>query len=299
MGAHLVAEGANTPLMTRVAVSDPKITHSHSAPVLSASAAPAVQQSQPVPNPAPVRHHPRRHRPAPKPRQAAHRKRAGKPHSAQTLAPQPPRMPALMLLDHAVLDMQAAGASRTVLDYINQPQNLVSTPQARNKPLVNATRVQVFNSYAAIAQALADHHIAADTRAVLYDNEHSTGTPENELQNPVQYCQMTAGLLHEYGLEYIASPGFDLSGPRPKNGQWFQQFVRTGLMNCARYADYLDVQDQLMQGTATYAQDARTAAKLLHQINPKAKLLMGLSSSPSGRLDTADQLWRAYQDTNQ
>ena len=299
MGAHLVAEGANTPLMTRVAVSDPKVTHSHSAPVLSTSAAPAVQQSQPAPDPAPVRHHPRRHRPAPKPRQAAHRKRAGKPHSAQTLAPQRPRMPALMLLDHAVLDMQAAGASRTVLDYINQPQNLVSTPQARNKPLVNATRVQVFNSYAAIAQALADHHIAADTRAVLYDNERSTGTPENELENPVQYCQMTAGLLHEYGLEYIASPGFDLSGRRPANGQWFQQFVRTGLMNCARYADYLDVQDQLVQGTAIYAQDARTAAKLLHQINPKAKLLMGLSSSPSGRLDTADQLWRAYQDTNQ
>ena len=108
---------------------------------------------------------------------------------------------------------------------------------------------------------------------------------------------MTAQLLHQHGLEYIASPGFDLSGPRPANSEWFQQFVRAGLMNCARYADYLDIQDQLMAGTSTYSRDAQAAATLLHQINPRAKLLMGLSTSPSGRLDTADQLWQAYQDT--
>jgi hypothetical protein len=216
----------------------------------------------------------------------------------QTLASQRPRIPALMLLDHAVLDMQADGASRAVLDFINQPQNLVSTALTRAKPLTKATRIQVFNSYASIAEALANGHIAPDTRAVVYDNERSTGTPENELENPVQYCQMTAVLLHQYHLEYIASPGFDLSGPQPANHQWFQQFVGAGLMNCARYADYLDIQDQLMQGTSIYAQDAKTAAKLLHQINPQAKLLMGLSTSPSGRLGTADQLWRAYQDTS-
>jgi hypothetical protein len=69
-------------------------------------------------------------------------------------------------------------------------------------------------------------------------------------------------------------------------------------MNCGRYADYLDIQDQLMQGTSIYAADARAAAALLHQINPRAKLLMGLSSSPSGRLATAGQLWQAYQDTS-
>lgn len=197
-----------------------------------------------------------------------------------------------------MLDMQAAGASPALLNFVNQPQNLVSTPLNKPKPLVNATRIQVFNSYAGIVQALATHRIAADTKAVVYDNERSTGTPAAELADPVLYCQLTAQLLHQNGLEYIASPGFDLSGPRPANGEWFQQFVRAGLMSCARYADYLDIQDQLMQGTATYARDARAAATLLRQINPQAKLLMGLSTSPSGRLDSAGQLWRAYQDTS-
>lgn len=205
---------------------------------------------------------------------------------------------AWMFLDRAVLDMQAAGAGTALLDFVNQPRNLVSTPLAKQKPLANATRIQVFNSYAGIAQALADHRIAADTRAVVYDNEWSTGTPAAELKDPVRYCQLTAQLLHKNGLEYIASPGFDLSGTRPANGEWFQKFVRAGLMNCARYADYLDIQDQLIQGTSTYAQDAQTAATLLHQINPRAKLLMGLSTSPSGRLATAGQMWRAYQDTS-
>lgn len=82
---------------------------------------------------------------------------------------------------------------------------------------------------------------------------------------------------------------------RPANGEWFQQFVRAGLMTCARDADYLDIQDQLMQGTSTYSRDARDAATLLNQINPRAKLLMGLSTSPSGQLATVGQLWRAYQ----
>ncbi len=202
-----------------------------------------------------------------------------------------------MLLDHAVLDMQAAGASPTLLHFMNQPQNLVSTPMAKAKPLINATRVQVFSSYGSIVRALANHHIAADTRAVVYDNERSTGTPAAELVDPVRYCRMTAQLLHKNGLEYIASPGFDLSGPRPANGEWFQQFARAGLMNCGRYADYLDIQDQLMQGTSIYSRDAQAAATVLHRINPRVKLLMGLSTSPSGRLDTAGQLWRGYQDT--
>jgi hypothetical protein len=203
-----------------------------------------------------------------------------------------------MLLDRAVLEMRAAGASRTLLDFVNRPQNLVSTPRARAKPLTNATRVQVFSSYAALARALARGHIAADTKAIVYDNERSTGTPAAELQDPVRYCRMTAELLHQHGLEYIASPGFDLSGPRPANGEWFRQFARAGLMECGRYADYLDIQDQLVQGTSTYSRDAQAAATLLHQINPRAKLLMGLSTSPSGRVSTAGRLWRAYQDTN-
>jgi hypothetical protein len=55
----------------------------------------------------------------------------------------------LMLLDRAVLDMQAAGASPAVLNFVNRPQNLVSTPMDKPQPLINATRIQVFTSYAA------------------------------------------------------------------------------------------------------------------------------------------------------
>jgi hypothetical protein len=227
-----------------------------------------------------------------------HTRQANRPHGDQALVHGQPHSLALMLLDRAVLEMQAAGASRKLLDFVNRPQNLVSTPLARAKPLAKATRVQVFSSYAGLVQALASGHIAADTKAIVYDNERSTGTPPAELQDPVRYCRMTAELLHQHGLEYIASPGFDLAGPRPANGEWFRQFARAGLMECGRYADYLDIQDQLVQGTAIYSHDAQAAATLLHLINPRAKLLMGLSTSPSGRLSTAGRLWQAYQDTS-
>ena len=296
-GARLVVQGDRVPSIARVVVSDTGVVHDYPRPALKASAAPAVRQPQRARSQTRVPHHPRRH-PEPKPHRPAHPQRASRHHSQGALVRAQPHGLALMLLDRAVLEMQAAGASRTVLDFVNRPQNLVSTPMAKAKPLVNATRIQVFNSYAGIVQALASHRIAADTRAVVYDNERSTGTPATELEDPVRYCQMTARLLHQNGLEYIASPGFDLSGPRPANGEWFQQFVRRGLMECGRYADYLDIQDQLMQGTSTYARDAQAAAKLLRHINPRAKVLMGLSTSPSGRLDSVGRLWRAYRDTS-
>jgi hypothetical protein len=296
-GTRLVIRGDAALPAARVVASASGAAHDYPRTVAKAPAAPAARQARRAPSQSPVAHHPRRHGPKPKSRRPAHSQRASH-HNAPARADQLPRSPALMVLDSAVLTMRAAGASPALLGFINQPQNLVSTPRDRAKPLMSATRIQVFSSYASIAHAIASHHIAAGTRAVVYDNERSTGTPENELADPVRYCRMTAQLLHKNHLEYIASPGFDLSGPRPANGQWFQQFVRAGLMNCGRYADYLDIQDQLMQGTSIYAADAQAAAALLHQINPRAKLLMGLSSSPSGRLATAGRLWQAYQDTS-
>jgi len=87
-----------------------------------------------------------------------------------------------MLLDHAVLDMQAAGASRKLMDFMDQPQNLVSTPLARHKPLSRATRIQVFSSYASIAKALAKHHIAADTRPLSMTTNDPRGPPRPNWQ---------------------------------------------------------------------------------------------------------------------
>ena len=278
--------------------SDTAVVHHAQKPAAKAPAVSAVYQPKWVAKPTRVPHHQRHHAAKPKPHRQARPQHARRTHSEQGLARPQSGGPALMLLDRAVLDMQAAGASRTVLDFVNQPQNLVSTGMAQTKPLPSATRIQVFNSYAGIVQAFADHHIAPNTKAIVYDNERSTGTPAAELADPVRYCKLTAQLLHKNGLEYIASPGFDLAGPRPADGEWFQQFASEGLMECGRYADYMDIQDQLMQGTPIYAQDAKAAGKLLHKINPRAKLLMGLSTSPSGRQQTPDQLWQAYRDTS-
>ena len=291
-----MTEGDGPPI-ARVVVSNTGAVHDYPRPVLKAPAAPAVHRRKPVQRQPQAPQHPRRHRSGPKRHRPAHPQHPSK-HPVRSQARPKPHIPALMLLNHAVLDMRAAGASPSLLNFVNQPQNLVSTARAKAKPLKDATRIQVFNSYATIVHALAHHHIAADTRAVVYDNELSTGTPAAEVADPVRYCRLTARLLHKHGLEYIASPGFDLSGPRPSDGEWFQQFVQAGLMECGRYADYLDIQDQLMQGSAIYAQDAQAAATLLHHINPRARLLMGLSTSPSGLLSTAGQLWQAYQDTS-
>jgi hypothetical protein len=301
-----MTQGDGASPIARASASDVAYGYGYAKPLVPALAAPAPVHPKPTSRAIPKPPHPSRgpqqplhplHSRSPKSHEATHPQRPHRHHS-ERVHHQQPGVPAMMLLDHAVLDMRAAGANPKLLAYMNQSQNLVSTPLGTLRPLANTTRIQVFNSYAGIAQAIANHTIAGNTRAVVYDNERFTGTPADELRDPVRYCNMTAKLLHRNGLKYIASPGFDLSGRRPTNGEWFRQFVGTGLMKCAQDADYLDVQDQLIQGTTTYARDAQEAATLLHQINPRAKLLMGLSTSPSGRLDTAGQLWRAYQDTS-
>jgi hypothetical protein len=307
-GVRFMTRGHSAPPAPRALASDTGVGYDYARPASPRSAAPAVSRpkltasrtAKPLhphhsraPN-KPV--HPPRHSPGPKSHAPAQPQPAHQHHSEQPRHQQP-HVPTWMLLDHAVLDMQAAGASPKLLSLVNQSYNLVSTPLYTPQPLTNPTRIQVFNSYAKIAQAIADHTIARNTRAVVYDNERFTHTPANELADPVRYCRLTAKLLHQKGLKYIASPGFDLSGRRPADHEWFQQFVQAGLMRCATDADYLDIQDQLQQGTTVYAHDAQEAVRLLRQINPRAKLLMGLSTSPSGRLDSAGQLWRAYQDT--
>jgi hypothetical protein len=306
VGVRLMTRGHSSPPVARALASDTGVGYYYARSALPRAAAPVVSRPKLTASRTPKALHPRHHSRAPKqplhpphhsPKPKSQAPHPAHQHHSEQPRHQPPGVPTWMLLNHAVLDMQAAGASPKVLSLVNQSQNLVSTPVDTPQPLTNPTRIQVFNSYAGIAQAITDHAIAPNTRAVVYDNERFTHTPADELADPVRYCRLTAKLLHQNGLKYIASPGFDLSGRRPADDEWFQQFVRSGLMRCAADADYLDIQDQLQQGTTIYAHDAQEAARLLHQINPRAKLLMGLSTSPSGRLDSADQLWRAYQDT--
>src|SRR5215469_16447119 len=186
-GAHLVTEGDGPPI-TQVVVSNTSAVHGYYPwPTLKAPAAPAARQRKPPQRQPQAPQHPRRHRPASKRHRPARPKHPSK-HTERPQVHQQPHIPALMLLDHAVLDIRAAGASPSLLNFVNRPQDLVSTSRARVKPLKDATRIQVFSSYVTIAHAIARHHIAADTRAVVYDNEHSTGTPAAELANPLRYC---------------------------------------------------------------------------------------------------------------
>ena len=111
-------------------------------PVLKPSAIPAV----PPPRWAqiPGTFHARRARPnSHQPTRPQHAKSR---QSVRAAVFQQPHSLTLMLLNHAVLDMKAGGASANLLAFMNQPRNLVSTPLDKPKPLKHATRKQVFSS---------------------------------------------------------------------------------------------------------------------------------------------------------
>jgi len=125
-GVRFVTRGDSARPVARVMTSDTGIPQDSPRPVFHVIAAPAVHQPRPAPRqtpkpPQPARHsrepkkppHPRRHSRSPKsqlsagPQQPQH-------HGKRAHVHRGPQVLDFMLLDHAVLDMHAAGASQTL-----------------------------------------------------------------------------------------------------------------------------------------------------------------------------------------
>src|ERR1700735_5505258 len=146
-GVRFVTGGDSARPVARVMTSDTGILHDSPRPVFHAIAAAAVRQPRPAPRqtpkpPHPGRHSrepkkplpPRRHRRSPKSQLSAGSQQPRQHHGKRAHAHRRPQVLDFMLLDHAVLDMHTAGASQTLLNFVNQPHNLVSTPVDESQP---------------------------------------------------------------------------------------------------------------------------------------------------------------------
>ena len=131
-----------------------------------------------------------------------------------------------------------------------------------------------FTSEAQLAAAISNNTIPANTKAILYDNEHWSLTPVIEQQNPVAYYQKAFNLAHAHGYVFIATPSPSSLVPR-----------------IAQYADVVDIQAQSVQATPSdYASHVLPYANQARSINHQLIILSGLSTNPRAGVPTPSQL---------
>ncbi|MGH9028621.1 MAG: hypothetical protein ACRDV4_03280 [Acidimicrobiales bacterium] len=165
-----------------------------------------------------------------------------------------------------------------------------------------ATLVASFTSFAALNSALTDGTLSPRIKAVLYDNEAWTLTPQSEQLNYAAYEQQAAQAAHSHGLQFIATPSVSLANViDPGSGATFDKYLSVGIAaNAARYADVFDIQAQGSQlDPAKYAAFVTSAAAQARQANPNVVVLAGLSTNPSGPSIPLSDLLSVVQSTRQ
>jgi len=159
-----------------------------------------------------------------------------------------------------------------------------------------------FSSYAALQQALGKAELPAAVKAIIYDNESWQFTPSEEQHHLDRFEKLAADAIHKHGRTFIATPAADLVpvlNPKVQKGGRYDEYLRLGVAkSAARYADVYEIQAQGSENNlALYTRFVKGAAAQARSVNPRVLIFAGLSTNPSGKKITGQQLFEAIQAT--
>jgi hypothetical protein len=165
-----------------------------------------------------------------------------------------------------------------------------------------AAPTATFPSFAALKSALEDGRVPAEVKAIIYDNESWSFTPKEEQLDLERFEKLAAEAIHRSGRQFIATPAADLVpvlNPKVERGQRYDEYLRLGIASAAaRFADIYEVQAQgSLDNPALYTRFVKTAAAQARAVNPQVLVFAGLSTNPSGKKVTAQQLHQAVEST--
>lgn len=149
---------------------------------------------------------------------------------------------------------------------------------------------EVFHSYRTLLQAIQQHTIAPNVRAILYDNERYPNTPKIEQANPLHYDRLVAALAQQHhwlSICDVVQP--DRLSPR----------LRTPAHEvppCSIVG--LNTVQQSERQAPLYAKLVRHWVAVIHAVRPHAPVVAGISANPAGAPVTAAMLsqamWAVY-----
>lgn len=173
-------------------------------------------------------------------------------------------------------------------------------PRTSSAP--NSLKTMSFADETLLRDAIVSHRLVPGTRAVIYDDEDWTLTPRDQQLHPARYYHEAAAVAHRHGLLLIATPATDLVNalaPGTPNGQKYSEFLKLGIAAAAACdTDVYKIQAQgSEEARSTYRQFVRAAGAQARRAHPGVELLAGISTNPSGRMETPSVLFNAVQAT--
>jgi hypothetical protein len=204
-----------------------------------------------------------------------------------------------MINTGALDQLQQIGAQSLATQVFDQPKNFIigqPLPSWASNWTVN--QVVTETSLAGISQALGSG-LSPSIKDIVYDLEDWSFSPPIEQQNPVASTTAAAALVHQSGLELIATPATDLVNVlSPGSSDKYASYLTLGIPAAAQDADVFEIQAQGSEmNEATYAAFVTVAAQAARLANPKVMVLAGLSTNPNGQQVTAQELYADVQAT--
>lgn len=169
----------------------------------------------------------------------------------------------------------------------------ILTGNERPATAVPVVPTMSFKSFTDLDDTLSRGTLRPDIRAVIYDAEHWSKTPDDEQRDPATFYQRAAQLAHAHGLIFIATPAMDLvNAGGGKAADPAAAFVQRRIgAEAARFADVVDIQAQSLERDAkAYGSFVAQVSAQIRAVNPAATILAGLSTNPHGSAITPDML---------
>ena len=185
----------------------------------------------------------------------------------------------------------------TITAIFNSPWTLLIVRPHGSAPdalVPRATKVETFDSFAALQAAFRDSTIEPGVSYVLYDNEAWALTPGGEQAAPFTSSAGALALAHAHGLRMIfapaanlstvLSPGYSASDQLTSGGGKYSGYLDLNLAGRgAGVSDILEIQGQQAEDQPGFAAFVQRAVGQARAAAPTHPVLLGLTTAIPGR----------------
>ena len=213
--------------------------------------------------------------------------------------------PYWLLEKFSVSALLGAGLSQSMLQaYFNNPQTFLivkSTDPSKDPLLPAASYVMDFHNSQEMMSSIASGSIPSYIKWLLYDDEKWPSTPVAQQEQPFTYEAEAETVAHQHGLGFVFTPAANLAtvlSPAYSNATKYDGYTGLGIASQgAAHADVLEIQAQQDEGTSGFNTFVSTAVSQAQAANPRALVLVGLTTSAPGQAVTPQLLLNDYATT--
>lgn len=195
---------------------------------------------------------------------------------------------------HTLKDLLKYDSTGIVTSTLDNPGTfLIISNDIGAPPGWSVTKTEAFTDADKLVVAVDGNELLPGVTAVLLDLEDWPITPDEQKRYPGAAYNRAAAAAHAHRFKLIATPAQDLVTAARRPGESLPDaFLRLGIASqVAKSADVIGLQSQATElDPETFTTELSAEAKQARAINPGVVVLGGISTNPSGREVSAQQM---------